>query len=55
MTDRERIALGECVSEYTVDRCPVCVDRCEASIAKQRVSDLLEGTKVDKPKSNNNE
>lgn len=30
MTDRDKIALGECVSELTTDRCPVCVDRCEA-------------------------
>ncbi|MGV3540696.1 MAG: hypothetical protein ACO1OQ_12860 [Rufibacter sp.] len=30
MTDNERIAKGECVSPLTTERCPVCVDRCEA-------------------------
>lgn len=29
---RERIALGECVSPYTTEHCPVCVDRCEALV-----------------------
>jgi len=28
---RERIAEGECVSPYTAEHCPVCVDRCEAA------------------------
>ncbi len=30
MTDRDKIALGECVSPLTAERCPVCVDTCEA-------------------------
>lgn len=28
---RERISLGECVSDRGVDHCPVCIDCCEAS------------------------
>lgn len=30
MTDREKILMGECVSPLTAERCPVCVDTCEA-------------------------
>lgn len=50
MTNREKIAKGECVSPLTVDRCPVCIDKCEASEAMQRINNLLEGTGVEKPK-----
>lgn len=50
MTDRARIAFGECVSPTTVDRCPYCVDSCKASAAKRRIRELLDGTRVDKPK-----
>lgn len=50
MTNREKIANGECVSPLTVDRCPVCIDRCEASETRERIDGLLEGTGVEKPK-----
>jgi len=39
-TLRERIAIGECVSPLTTDRCPVCVDSCEASHHKNEVNEL---------------
>lgn len=39
-TLRERIANGECVSEYTTDHCPVCVDTCEASKFRTALRDL---------------
>lgn len=38
---RERIALGECVSDRGVDHCPVCCDTCEASHWKHNLSDDL--------------
>lgn len=31
MKIKEKIQAGICVSELTVDRCPHCVDTCEAS------------------------
>lgn len=40
MTLREKIAMGECVSPYTTERCPVCVDTCEASRWKKEVNNL---------------
>lgn len=37
---RERIAMGECVSPMTTDRCPVCVDECEAAKFKRELTEL---------------
>lgn len=44
-TLRERIALGECVSPLTTERCPVCVDICEASRWKREVKNLTQTEK----------
>lgn len=38
---RERIALGECVSDQGVDHCPVCCDTCEAAHWKHNLNDDL--------------
>lgn len=43
---RERIALGECVSPYTTDHCPVCIDCCEAFHWKVQLQDDLEALKI---------
>lgn len=37
LSDKERIALGECRSPYTTDRCPYCVDTCKAMISRVNV------------------
>ncbi|GAB2539987.1 hypothetical protein [Rufibacter soli] len=42
MDNTERIAMGECVSEFTTDRCPVCTDRCEAFRHKCQINELKE-------------
>lgn len=34
-TDKERIKNGECVSPYTTDHCPHCVDTCDASMYRK--------------------
>lgn len=39
---RERIALGECVSDRGVDHCPVCTDACEASHWKHNLKEDLQ-------------
>lgn len=31
MKEEDKIKLGQCVSPLTVDKCPICVDTCEAS------------------------
>lgn len=45
-TKPELITMGHCVSELTTDRCPYCVDRCEASKNKFKTLELLNGTGV---------
>lgn len=40
MSNEEKIAMGECVSPYTVDYCPHCVDVCEAFRNRCNFSDL---------------
>lgn len=30
MTDQEKISNGICVSPYTTEKCPYCVDTCDA-------------------------
>ncbi|MUP44878.1 DUF551 domain-containing protein [Gramella sp. BOM4] len=45
MTDREKIMTGECVSPLTAERCPVCMDHCEASDYKQKINDLIDSGK----------
>ncbi len=50
MTDREKITEGKCVSEMGVDRCPVCVDRCEAAHWRMEINRLLAEAQVSKPK-----
>lgn len=45
---RERIALGECVSPITVDRCLVCVDRCEAFHNQCELNKILRDSKIEK-------
>jgi hypothetical protein len=44
MTAREKIAMGECQSPLTVDRCPYCCDTCDASQANRRYKDLITET-----------
>ena len=46
MTNEEKIANGECVSPMTTERCPHCIDTCEAYQALKRIRSLLKGTKV---------
>lgn len=41
-SDLEKIALGKCVSPLTADRCPYCVDTCDASHWKNTVNNMLE-------------
>lgn len=43
----ERIAQFECVSEYTTDRCPKCIDCCKAFRWKVEVNDLLRDNNID--------
>lgn len=50
---QEKIAQGICVSPLTVDRCPVCVDTCDAHHWKRHISDTLEDSKIDRPKQQN--
>lgn len=49
-TLRERIADGECVSPYTTERCPICIDCCEAFHHKVAIAEALENTGVSKAK-----
>lgn len=46
---RERIADGECVSPYTTEHCPVCVDRCEAAYWRMYMKDTLKDLSVEPP------
>lgn len=46
---RELIAMGECVSPLTADRCPVCIDCCEAFQWKRNLSNDLNGLKITLP------
>lgn len=46
---QERIALGECVSERGVDRCPYCIDSCDAHHFKIALDDELDKNKIKKP------
>ena len=50
LTLRERVALGECVSEFTTERCPVCIDRCQASEARQRIAEAKRLASINKIK-----
>lgn len=56
-TLRERIALGECVSSQGTERCPVCIDRCEAFLFKVEQKQLKESLGIisNEFKSNNDE
>lgn len=44
---RLKIANGECVSPLTADRCPVCIDCCEASRCKNEFNELLKETGIE--------
>lgn len=46
---RERIAMGECVSPLTADRCPVCIDCCEAFHWKRNLKSDLQDLKINLP------
>lgn len=46
----EIIAQGICVSPLTVERCPVCVDTCDAHHWKREISDTLSENKITRPK-----
>jgi hypothetical protein len=48
MTDREKITMGECVSPMTADRCPVCIDKCEASVNNFKLLKVLRANVIDK-------
>lgn len=50
MTEKERIANGECVSPMTVDRCPYCIDTCKASEARSRMREAKRLLSVNKVK-----
>lgn len=52
---RERIAKGECVSPYTTDHCPVCVDVCEAFRWKIELEDTLKESGIDPVQSKGGE
>ena len=38
---KKSIALGKCVSPLTVEKCPYCVDTCEAFHWKIKVDNLI--------------
>ena len=42
----ERIALGECMSPLTTERCPYCVDSCRAFETKCRYRELLKDSGI---------
>jgi hypothetical protein len=52
LSDDEKIAMGICVSPYTVDRCPKCTDTCKASHWKHHVEGCIQdaGIKIIKEK-----
>lgn len=52
LSDEEKIALGICVSPLTVDRCPYCIDICEASHWKHEVNKLIEESGIFKIDNN---
>lgn len=50
MTDKEKIALGECISPLTAERCPVCVDSCEAFKNFAKLGKELNKNGIKRPK-----
>lgn len=52
LTDKEKISMGICVSPQTVDRCPYCVDSCDAFHWRMRVDEIIKEQGVNpNPKS----
>lgn len=50
MTDREKIKMGECVSLLTTEKCPVCVDRCEAFQYFRKLQEQLDKNNIKRSK-----
>lgn len=47
----EQIALGICQSDRGVDRCPYCIDTCDASWHKHNIYDIKQELRISqKPK-----
>ena len=49
ITDREKIAMGECVSPLTVERCPYCIDTCDAAHFAREVKKLKSVSESNNP------
>ncbi len=47
LSNRERIALGECISDRGTEHCPVCIDRCDAFRNMCNLKDVLDRTKIE--------